>query len=199
MILRVTDDLGSRVNAGPNQAGTARPGRRPPTWVGVGQPPVRHSGRPPRLLPDAAIVSEPPARFAPFAAPFQQALANYGRSPLPVGVHGPGHVVPMDEQAREEFWPHWRADEARGADGPMRLMLNVGHNVAMALGGLRWSLKRAHLVSTAVFDNEHSLTFAEGGDRLPDQPGDGRLVCRAVADNQCPTTLGQAFDHPLKR
>ena len=57
----------------------------------------------------------------------------------------------------------------------------------------------AHLVSTAVFDNEHSLTFAEGGDRLPDQPGDGRLVCRAVADNQCPTTLGQAFDHPLKR
>jgi hypothetical protein len=89
MILRVTDDLGSRVNAGPNQAGTARPGRRPPTWVGVGQPPVRHSGRLPRLLPDAAIVSEPPARFAPFAAPFQQALANYGRSPLPSACTDP--------------------------------------------------------------------------------------------------------------
>jgi hypothetical protein len=53
------------------------------------------------------IISELPARFAPFAAPFQQALANYGRSPLPIGVHGPGHVVPIDEQAREEFWPHW--------------------------------------------------------------------------------------------
>jgi alkanesulfonate monooxygenase SsuD/methylene tetrahydromethanopterin reductase-like flavin-dependent oxidoreductase (luciferase family) len=22
--------------------------------------------------------------------------------------HGPGHVAPTDEQAREEFWPHWR-------------------------------------------------------------------------------------------
>jgi hypothetical protein len=67
------------------------------------------------------------------------------------------------------------------------------------LGGLRWSLKRAHFVPTALFDNEHSLTFAHGGDRLPVQSGDGRLVCRAVADNQCPPTLGQAFDHPLKR
>ena len=82
-------------------------------------------------------------------------------------LHGPGRVVPVDEQAREEFWPHWRADEARGAGGPMRLMLDVGHDVAMALGGLRWSLERAHLVSTAVFDNQHSFTFADGGDRLP--------------------------------
>ena len=23
-------------------------------------------------------------------------------------MHGPGHVAPTDEQAREEFWPHWR-------------------------------------------------------------------------------------------
>jgi alkanesulfonate monooxygenase SsuD/methylene tetrahydromethanopterin reductase-like flavin-dependent oxidoreductase (luciferase family) len=45
---------------------------------------------------------------APFAALFQEALANYGRQPLPVGVHGPGHVASTDEQAREEFWPHWR-------------------------------------------------------------------------------------------
>jgi hypothetical protein len=71
-------------------------------------------------------------------------------------------------------------------------MFNVGHNVAMALGGPRWSLKRAHLVSTAVFDNEHSFTFADGGNRLPDQPGDGRLVCRAVADN-----LGMAAIFPI--
>src|SRR5688500_8254023 len=48
-------------------------------------------------------------------------------------LHGPGRVGPVDEQAREEFWPHWRAAEARGADSPMRLMLDVGHHVAMAL------------------------------------------------------------------
>jgi alkanesulfonate monooxygenase SsuD/methylene tetrahydromethanopterin reductase-like flavin-dependent oxidoreductase (luciferase family) len=55
-----------------------------------------------------AIIGGRPARFAPFADLFQQALANFGRLPLPVGVHGPGHVAPTDEQAREEFWPHWR-------------------------------------------------------------------------------------------
>ena len=55
-----------------------------------------------------AIIGGPPARFAPLAALFHQALAQYGRPPLPVGVHGPGHVAATDEQARDEFWPHWR-------------------------------------------------------------------------------------------
>ena len=55
-----------------------------------------------------AIIGGRPAHFAPFAALFQQALADYGRPPLAVGVHGPGQVVPTDEQAHEEFWPYWR-------------------------------------------------------------------------------------------
>ena len=84
-------------------------GRHLPTWVGVG-------GSPPSVIRAArlgfslmlAIIGGRPARFAPFAALFQQALANFGRPPLPVGVHGPGHIAPTDDQAREEFWPHWR-------------------------------------------------------------------------------------------
>jgi alkanesulfonate monooxygenase SsuD/methylene tetrahydromethanopterin reductase-like flavin-dependent oxidoreductase (luciferase family) len=84
-------------------------GRRLPTWIGVGGSPqsvIRAARLGFSLM--LAIIGGRPARFAPFAALFQQALANFGRPPLPVGVHGPGHVAPTDEQARKEFWPHWR-------------------------------------------------------------------------------------------
>jgi probable LLM family oxidoreductase len=84
-------------------------GHRLPTWIGVGGSPqsvIRAARLGFSLM--LAIIGGPPARFAPFAALFQQALVRYGRAPLPVGVHGPGHVAPTDEQAREEFWPHWR-------------------------------------------------------------------------------------------
>ena len=39
---------------------------------------------------------------------FQRALEKFGRPPLPVGVHSPGHVADTDEQAKAEFWPRWR-------------------------------------------------------------------------------------------
>jgi len=54
-----------------------------------------------------AIIGGPPARFAPFAQLFHEALARYGQPTRPVGVHAPGHVAPTDEQAREEFWPRY--------------------------------------------------------------------------------------------
>jgi alkanesulfonate monooxygenase SsuD/methylene tetrahydromethanopterin reductase-like flavin-dependent oxidoreductase (luciferase family) len=55
-----------------------------------------------------AIIGGNPARFALFSQLFQQALQRLGREPLPVGVHSPGHVAASDEQARQEFWPHYR-------------------------------------------------------------------------------------------
>jgi alkanesulfonate monooxygenase SsuD/methylene tetrahydromethanopterin reductase-like flavin-dependent oxidoreductase (luciferase family) len=84
-------------------------GYRLSTWVGVGGSPqsvIRAARLGFSLM--LAIIGGRPARFAPFAALFQQALANFGKPPLPVGVHGPGHVAPTDDQAHDEFWPHWR-------------------------------------------------------------------------------------------
>jgi probable LLM family oxidoreductase len=80
-----------------------------PTWIGVGGSPqsvirAAHYGFSLML----AIIGGNPARFAPFSELFQQALARFGRDPLPVGVHSPGHVAATDEQAREQFWPHYR-------------------------------------------------------------------------------------------
>jgi probable LLM family oxidoreductase len=80
-----------------------------PTWIGVG-------GNPESVLRAArlgfglalAIIGGSPARFAGFSQLYRQALEEYGRPPLPVMVHSPGHVAATDEQAKAEFWPRWR-------------------------------------------------------------------------------------------
>jgi alkanesulfonate monooxygenase SsuD/methylene tetrahydromethanopterin reductase-like flavin-dependent oxidoreductase (luciferase family) len=47
-----------------------------------------------------AIIGGRPARFAAYSQLFQQALEKFGRAPLPVLVHSPGHVGVSDEQAK---------------------------------------------------------------------------------------------------
>lgn len=80
------------------------------TWVGVGGSPesvvraARH-GLPLML----AIIGGSPQRFAPWVDLFHRALTQFGKGPLPVGAHSPGHVADSDEQAREEIWPHYAA------------------------------------------------------------------------------------------
>jgi probable LLM family oxidoreductase len=79
-----------------------------PVWIGVGGSPqsvIRAANYGFSLM--LAIIGGSPSRFAPFSQLFRQALEQFGRPPLPVGVHGPGHVAATDEQAREEFWPRW--------------------------------------------------------------------------------------------
>jgi probable LLM family oxidoreductase len=80
-----------------------------PAWIGVG-------GNPQSVVRAArlgfslalAIIGGPPARFAPYSELFRRALESFGRPPLPVLVHSPGHVAASDEQAKAEFWPRWR-------------------------------------------------------------------------------------------
>ena len=80
-----------------------------PAWIGVG-------GNPQSVIRAArlgfslalAIIGGPPARFAAHSQLFQRALEKFGRPPLPVLVHSPGHVAASDEQAKSEFWPRWR-------------------------------------------------------------------------------------------
>ena len=79
-----------------------------PAWLGVGGSPesvVRAARHGFGLM--LAIIGGPPARFAPFSQLFVQALEEYGQAARPVGVHSPGHVAASDEQARDEFWPHY--------------------------------------------------------------------------------------------
>jgi probable LLM family oxidoreductase len=80
------------------------------TWIGVGGSPesvirAARYGMPLML----AIIGGDPRRFASYVDLFHRALAQLGTSPLPVGVHSPGHVGETDEKAREELWPCWHA------------------------------------------------------------------------------------------
>jgi probable LLM family oxidoreductase len=86
----------------PVETGTLR------TWIGVGgsQESVVRAAR--YGLPlTIAIIGGSPTRFLPFATLYRQALEQYGRAPLPVAVHSPGHVAATDAQAKEDVWPHY--------------------------------------------------------------------------------------------
>ena len=60
-----------------------------------------------------AIIGGDPARFAPFAKLFHDALEKFGRGPLPISIHSPGHLADTDEQAIEELWPSYEESFGR--------------------------------------------------------------------------------------
>lgn len=79
-------------------------------WIGVGGSPesvvraVRYDM--PMML---AIIGGDPARFRPFVDLYLDAYKQIGGTPQPLGVHSPGHVGDTDAQARDEFWPYYKA------------------------------------------------------------------------------------------
>lgn len=94
------------------------------SWVGVGGSPqsvmrAAHYGLPLML----AIIGGEPLRFAPYVELYAKALAEYGKEPLPVGAHSPGHIAATDQQAIDELYPFFKTNRDRiGAErgwGPM--------------------------------------------------------------------------------
>lgn len=83
-------------------------------WVGVGGSPqsvVRAARyRMPLML---AIIGGQAQRFSPYVDLYHRALDQFGHDRLPVGVHSPGHIAETDERAREQLWPHFRANRDR--------------------------------------------------------------------------------------
>jgi len=56
-----------------------------------------------------AIIGGDPARFAPFAKLYRDALDKLERPHLPIAIHSPGHIAATDEQAVDELWPHYES------------------------------------------------------------------------------------------
>lgn len=81
-----------------------------PAWIGVG-------GTPESVLRCAqygypiifAIIGGAPRAFGPLAGLYREAMEKYGHPLQQVATHSPGHVAATDEEAREEFFPHWLA------------------------------------------------------------------------------------------
>jgi probable LLM family oxidoreductase len=80
-----------------------------PTWIGVG-------GNPKSVIRAAsygfplmlAIIGGNPARFGPLAELYRESTRQLGLPDLPIGIHSPGHVAKTDEQAIDEYWPHYQ-------------------------------------------------------------------------------------------
>ena len=142
-----------------------------PVWIGVGGSPqsvvrAAHYGFSLML----AIIGGSPARFAPFARLFHQALKSFGRDPLPVGVHSPGHVADTDEEAREELWPRYlevitKVAETRGFAIPTResFMYEVGPRGALFVGSPETVAQKIAANLTALGANRFDLKYGMGG------------------------------------
>jgi probable LLM family oxidoreductase len=56
-----------------------------------------------------AIIGGDPARFAPYAKLYYDALDQMHKPHRPISIHSPGHIADTDEQAVEEMWPAYEA------------------------------------------------------------------------------------------
>ncbi|MFC4536872.1 LLM class flavin-dependent oxidoreductase [Sphaerisporangium dianthi] len=142
-----------------------------PAWIGVGGSPqsVLRAARLgfPLML---AIIGGPPARFAPFSRLFLEALERSGRAALPIGVHSPGHVAATDEEAREEFWPHYLAlirnvAKTRGFAIPTKqsFLREVGPHGALYVGSPETVAQKIAANMPALGASRFELKFGMGG------------------------------------
>jgi probable LLM family oxidoreductase len=142
-----------------------------PVWIGVGGSPqsvirAAHYGFSLML----AIIGGSPARFASFSELFRQALESFGRAPLPVGVHSPGHIAATDEQAREEFWPRYlevitRYSRIRGFAIPTEESFRheIGPHGALHVGSPETVAKKIVQTLTSLGANRFDLKYGMGG------------------------------------
>jgi probable LLM family oxidoreductase len=142
-----------------------------PVWIGVGGSPqsvVRAAHYGFNLM--LAIIGGNPSRFAPFSRLFDQALKQFGQTPRPVGVHGPGHVAATDEKARDEFWPYYedvitRIGKTRGFSTPTRdnFLHEVGPHGALYVGSPETVAQKIAANLPALGATRFDLKYGMGG------------------------------------
>jgi probable LLM family oxidoreductase len=141
------------------------------TWIGVGGSPesvVRAARYGFSLM--IAIIGGDSARFAPFAGLFREALAKFGQPVRPVGVHSPGHVAATDEQAIEEFWPHYarafaEVAKVRGFRPPTKenFLRDVGPGGALYVGAPETVATKVTETLRALDANRFDLKYGMPG------------------------------------
>jgi probable LLM family oxidoreductase len=142
-----------------------------PVWIGVGGSPesvVRAARYGFSLM--LAIIGGPPLRFAPFSQLFRQALHELGQPDRPIGVHAPGHVAATDEQARDEFWPHYlevirRVSKTRGFAVPTEesFLREVDPDGALHVGSPETVARKIAANLPALGATRFDLKYGMGG------------------------------------
>jgi probable LLM family oxidoreductase len=142
-----------------------------PVWIGVGGSPqsvvrAAHYGFSLML----AIIGGSTSRFAPFSQLYHRALESFGRDPLPIGVHSPGHVAATDEQARDEFWPRYlqvitRFSKIRGFAIPTEesFLQEIGPRGALHVGSPETVAQKIAQTLTSLGANRFDLKYGMGG------------------------------------
>ena len=93
-----------------NQSVFPKTAGRLDTWVGVGGSPQSVIRAAKYGLPIVfAIIGGTPGRFSRYTDLYEQACAQFGHRARPVGMHSPGFIADDDAEARELFWPGYKA------------------------------------------------------------------------------------------
>ncbi|WP_062516393.1 LLM class flavin-dependent oxidoreductase [Demequina gelatinilytica] len=108
------------------------------TWVGVGGSPesvIRTARYGLRLM--LAIIGGDPGRFAPYVDLYRRAAAQLGTTAHPVGMHSHGFIAPTDEEARESYFPGYKAMRDRiGAERGWPPMTRAQYDDEIDFGSL---------------------------------------------------------------
>lgn len=108
------------------------------TWIGVGGSPesvVRAARHDLALM--LAVIGGDPKRFRPYVDLYHRACEHFGHPPRAIGAHSPGHVAETDEEAREAFWPDYKAMHDRiGAERGWPPLERAGFEQEIARGSL---------------------------------------------------------------
>ncbi|MCU1660096.1 MAG: luciferase [Pseudonocardia sp.] len=142
-----------------------------PAWIGVGGSPqsvIRAARYGFSLM--LAIIGGSPQRFAPFSQLFGQALQQLSQPARPVGIHSPGHVAHTDEQAFEEFWPHYLAmirqvSKTRGFRTPTKesFTREIGPDGALYVGSPETVAQKIAANMTTLGATRFDLKYGMGG------------------------------------
>jgi probable LLM family oxidoreductase len=142
-----------------------------PAWIGVGGSPqsvVRAARYGYALM--LAIIGGSPARFAPFSQLFHRALESFEMPSKPIGVHSPGHVAATDEQALEEFWPHYqevirRVSATRGFAVPTKesFAFETGPHGALYVGSPETVAQKIAANMSVLGASRFDLKYGMGG------------------------------------
>ncbi len=142
---------------------------RIPLRVGVGGSPesvVRAAKHGANLA--LAIIGGDPARFAPFAKLYRDALDQLGKPQQPVSIHSPGHIADTDEQAAEEMWPHYetmfgRIGRERGwGDVTKDHFMAEVHHGSMYVGSPETVAKKIAYAIESVGAQRFDLKYSNG-------------------------------------
>jgi probable LLM family oxidoreductase len=116
-----------------------------------------------------AIIGGAPARFRSFADLYRHTLAEEHDGITPdVGIHSMGHVAATDEQAAQEFWPHYKTfHDALGRERGWSPLTDAAYRQEVEYGSLYVGSPTtvARKIREALLDvdaQEFSLKYATG-------------------------------------